>query len=190
MKSLGILLLTSSLLLAGGCTTIVESVNKDPVTLDDNERTWGSWMDDQTIETVASVNINKAAPELKAARVKVISFNGIVLLIGQVPTQDLKDLASSTVNKITKVRKVHNELDVAEPIDLLVQSNDSWLTTKIKTALATSKELNAEQIKVNTEKGAVYLMGLVSPQSARAAVDIARDTYGVQKVVKVFEYTN
>ena len=188
MKHLGILFLTGTLALLGGCSTIVGSVNDGPISLDQQERTWGSWIDDQTIETVAKVNISKAAPEFDQARVKVISFNGILLLIGQVPSEDLKILAGETANDIQQVRKVYNELNVGEPASLIVQSNDSWLTTKIKTAMATSETVNAEQIKVNTEQGTVYLMGLVTPRAAQQSVTIARDTYGVQKVVKVFEY--
>ncbi len=189
MKHLGILILTSTLMLLGGCTTIVEAVNEDPVSIDTKKRTWGSWIDDQTIETVAKVNINKASPELKTARVKVISFNGILLLIGQVPSQALKDLAGSTANDIQQVRKVYNELEIGKPLDLVIQSNDTWLTTKIKAAMVADKIIVADRIKINTERGAVYLMGLVTPETAQAAVAIARDTYGVQKVVKVFEYT-
>ncbi|OED40130.1 phospholipid-binding protein [Endozoicomonas sp. (ex Bugula neritina AB1)] len=189
MKHLVILLLSSNLFLLSGCSTIVGSVNEDPITFDSQERTWGSWLDDQTIETIAKVNINKAAPELNESRIKVISFNGILLIIGQVPTQDLKDLAGSTANDIQNIRKVYNELEVREPIDLLVQSNDSWLTTKIKTSMISNEVVNADKIKVNTEGGTVYLMGLATPQIAQEAVAIARDTGGVQKVVKVFEYT-
>ena len=189
MRLLSTIFLASSLTLTGGCTTIVGTVNEDPITLDTQERTWGSWVDDQTLETVANVNISKAAPELKQSRIKVVSFNGTVLLIGQVPNQELKDLAGSTVDDIEQVNKVYNELEIGDPIDLFVQSNDSWLTTKIKTSMATSEVVNAEQIKVNTEQGTVYLMGLVTPQTAQAAVTITKDTYGVQKVVKVFEYT-
>ena len=189
MKHLGMIFLSGLIAFLSGCTTVVESVNEDPITLDTQERTWGSWIDDQTIETVAAVNINKADLQLKeASRIKVVSFNGILLIMGQVPNDELKELAGSTANEIQQVRKVYNELEVGEPIDLFVQGNDSWLTTKIKTAITTNDAIDSD-IKVNTERGTVYLMGLVTPQTAQEAVAIARDTYGVQKVVKVFEYT-
>ena len=112
MKHLGIMALTCCLSLLAGCATVIDSVNEDPVTLDRTERTWGRWMDDQTIETVAKVNIMKADPTFKQqARIKVVSYNGIVLMIGQVPNQQLKSVAGTTVNDIEQVRKVYNELE-------------------------------------------------------------------------------
>lgn len=192
MKPLGTILLTTFLILTTGCTTFVESVNEDPITLDSRERTWGSWIDDKTIETIAGANIIKADPAFRElARIKVVSYNGIVLLIGQVPEDRLKQLAGETVNQINQVRKVYNELQVDKYAGLTTQSIDSWITTKIKTVMTTNSEyITADQIKVNTEKGTVYLMGLVSPKAAQEAVEIARNTGGVQKVVKVFEYIN
>ncbi len=189
MKPVYSILLIGLLALSTGCTTIVESVNKDPITLKTNERTWGSWVDDQTIETISKVNINKADQAFKTkSRVKIVSFNGIVLLLGQVPSDDLKDLAGSTIKDIEHVRQVYNELEISEPASILQQSNDTWLTTKIKTSLITTEQIPADQIKINTEKGTVYLMGLVTPKTAQDAVKMVADTHGVQRVVKVFEY--
>lgn len=192
MKQLGAIVLTALLTLTAGCTTIVESTSEDPITLDSRERTWGNWVDDKTIETVAGANIIKADPAFRElARVKVVSYNGIVLLIGQVPEERLKHLAGETVKEIQQVRKIYNELEVGKYAGFGVQSNDTWITTKIKTVMTTnSQHIAADQIKINTEKGTVYLMGLVSPQAAQEAVDIAKNTGGVQKVVKVFEYIN
>ena len=180
--------LAGILSLISGCSTIVGSVNEEPIEIDSSERTWGSWMDDQTIETVASVNIQKADPAFKDSRIKTISFNGTLLLIGQVPNAHLKTQASNTAKKINQVKQVYNELTVGPIADLLIQSNDSWLTTKVKTGLISSDDVIADRIKVNTEKGTVYLMGIVTPKEAQAAVNVVRNTHGVQKVVKVFEY--
>ena len=177
------------LILLTGCTTMIESVNEDPIRTDPTERSWGNWLDDNSISTIAEVNISKAAPEFKRdSRIKVVSYNGIVLLIGQVPTQALKEEATRIVTPINNVRKVYNELTVSMPTTVLEHSNDSWLTTKIKTKLIQNEIVTADKIKVNTEKGTVYLMGLTTPQEASAAVEAARSTRGVQKVVKVFEY--
>ena len=188
MKRLCALILTSSLFLLGGCATIVDSFNEDPISMDPTERSWGNWIDDQTIETVAAVNINKADERFKDSRVKIVSFNGTVLLVGQVPSAELKRLAEETTKTVDEVHKVYNELTVGSNASLLEQSNDSWLTTKVKTNLIKSEEISADRIKVNTEKGTVYLMGLTSPRQAQVAVDIVRNTGGVQKIVKVFEY--
>ena len=188
MKRLPALFFSSLLLLLGGCATVIETVNEDPIRMDPTERSWGSWIDDQTIETVAAVNINKADELYKSSRIKVISFNGTVLLIGQVPTSELKNLAEATAKQVDQVNKVYNELTIGNPASLLEQSNDSWLTTKVKSNLIKSEELSADRIKVNTEKGTVYLMGLATPKQAQNAVEIVRNTGGVQKIVKVFEY--
>ncbi|MGI9275914.1 MAG: BON domain-containing protein [Endozoicomonas sp.] len=189
LKRITGLLLSGVLLLTTGCTTLVENVNEDPIRMNPRERTWGSWLDDQTIETVAAVNINKADPGYnRSSRVKVVSFNGIVLLVGQVPDERLKNLAGETAKKVNQVRQVYNELTVEEYASLVTQSNDSWLTTKIKTGLISNDQVTADRIKINTEKGTVYLMGMVTPKEAQIAVEVARGTRGVQKVVKVFEY--
>lgn len=177
------------LLLLTGCTTMVESISEDPIRTDPTERSWGNWLDDNAIATIAEVNISKADPEFKRnSRIKVISYNGIVLLLGQVPSQALKEEATRIVTPINNVQKVYNELTVGSPATLLEHSNDAWITTKIKTRLIQSEIVTADKIKVNTEQGTVYLMGLATPQEASAAVEAARNTRGVQKVVKVFEY--
>ncbi|USE34893.1 BON domain-containing protein [Endozoicomonas sp. SCSIO W0465] len=192
MKPIGIALstclLTGLLTLLSGCAALVDSVNEEPVNIDNSKRTWGSWMDDQTIETVTAVNINKADPALRESRVKVISFNGIVLLIGQVPNEHMKRVAGQTAQNVEKVRQVYNELEIGPNADILAQSNDSWLTSKIKASMVTNEAVIADRIKINTEQGTVYLMGLITPGMAQEAVSIAANTYGVSRVVKVFEY--
>ena len=181
-------LLTTALILLNGCATLVDSVNQEPIAINEGERTWGSWLDDQTVETVTTVNIKKADPALRSARVKVISFNGIVLLIGQVPNQQLKELASNTAQNVAKVRQVYNELEIGPNADLMTQSNDSWLTGKIKTAMLANDAVTGDKIKINTEQGTVFLMGLVTPEMAEEAASIAANTRGVSRVIKVFEY--
>ena len=181
-------LLITVLMLLNGCAALVDSVNQEPIAISDGERTWGSWLDDQTIETVTTVNIKKADPALRSARVKVISFNGIVLLVGQVPNRQLKELASDTAQNVAKVRQVYNELEIGPNADLMTQSNDSWLTGKIKSAMLANNAVTADRIKINTEQGTVFLMGLVTPQMAEKAASIAANTRGVSRVIKVFEY--
>ena len=181
-------LLIAALMLLSGCAALVDSVNQEPIAINDDERTWGSWLDDQTIETITTVNIKKADPALRSARVKVVSFNGIVLLVGQVPSQQLKELASHTAQNVAKVRQVYNELEIGPNADLMTQSNDSWLTGKIKTAMLANNAVTADRIKINTEQGTVFLMGLVTPQMAEEAASIAANTRGVSRVIKVFEY--
>ena len=88
------------------------------------------------------------------------------------------------------VTKVYNEIAVKGPTSSLSRASDSWITTKIKTQMLATKGLQSGSIKVVTENGAVYLMGMVSREQADTSVNIARQVTGVQKVVKIFQYTN
>jgi osmotically-inducible protein OsmY len=150
----------------------------------------GESFDDSRNESLAAKRVRDANPGLADANISVTSFDGIVLLTGQVSSAELIPIATAQVEPLRNVRKVHNELTVAGETSLLSRTNDSWLTTKVKSALSASESSDASRIKVVTENGVVYLMGLLTRAEADAAVDIARDIKGVQKIVKVFEYIN
>ena len=168
-----------AILLVGACATFTD---------DPSARTPGTVIDDQFIETIASREINKADPLLKAGNVDVVSHNGIVLLTGQVENAELVSQAEQAVERIRKVRAVHNDIKVGGATNFGARSNDAWLTTKVKTKLVADADVDAGKFKVVTENGTVYLLGIVPRTEAEAAVDVARNTFGVQKVVKVFEY--
>ena len=122
------------------------------------------------------------------AHLVAVSYNGIVLLTGQVETEALKTEAQQAAERIGKARRVHNELSVGGPISYAARSADGWLTTKVKTRLLASKKTEARKVKVVTENGVVYLMGMLPRNEADHAVEVTRSVYGVQKIVKVFEY--
>ena len=150
----------------------------------------GESYDDSRNESLAKKRVRNANPGLAEANINVTSFDGIVLLTGQVMSADLIPVASAQVEPLRNVRRVHNELTVAGKTTLLSRTNDGWLTTKVKTALSAGEFADATRIKVVTENGVVYLMGLLTRTEADAAVALARDIKGVQKIVKVFEYIN
>ncbi len=190
-RARGLRVFTISILLTAflaGCTTTLTAINSEPIQQDPSSRSWGAWIDDQTIETVASVNIKKADPSFANSHIVVISHNGIVLLVGQTGSAALKELAGNTVRNVQKVRKVYNELEISGPTTMLVRSGDSWITSKIKARMVAEKDFPSGNVKVITENGTVYLMGLVTPEQATTAVNIVKQSYGVQKIVKVFEY--
>ena len=174
--------------LVTGCATIVGATTDDPIDMDPNRRTFGTMIDDQQLETIAKVNIDKASPDLKSAPISVTAYNGVILLTGQVKSMELRNLASETVAKLNTVRQVHNELTVQAPISFLANTSDAWLTTKIKTKLLASKEVRANRLKIVTENGVVHFMGMVPRSEAEKAAEIARGTSGVQKVVLAVEY--
>lgn len=180
-KLMGLILLA----LLQGCASVT-----GPVSEDYGKRTLGTVWDDQMIESRGSANIRAANAELGEAHLNVTSFNGMVLLTGQVPSEAVKQAAGAAVKDLRKVRTVHNELEIAGPTSMMARTNDAWLTTKIKTALFTGEDTETGRVKVVTENGIVYLMGLLSRTEADAAVETTRQVFGVQKIVKVFEYIN
>ena len=174
--------------LLSGCTQIITATTDKPIAEDPGSRSLGSYLDDEIIETKALVNIRKTDPALQSARITVTSHNGIVLLTGNTPSQRLSQIAAEVANEIKKVRKVHNELMVGTDVSMLARSNDTWISTKVKSRLSLDDSLDASKIKVVTENGIVYLMGLVSKAESDTAAKIVSETSGVQKVVRVFEY--
>ena len=185
---LGLLALTLCLGISG-CTSVVNASREAPIEDDRGTRTFGSKIDDSLIETKAAVNIAKASPDLdNNSHIVVTSFNGIVLLAGQTPRADLKQLAEQTAAQVQKVKKVNNELQVIAPSSMLARSNDAWLTSKIKTEMLTDSAIPGSRIKVVTENGIVYLLGLLTQAEATRATNLVQGVGGVQKIVKLFEY--
>lgn len=184
------LILLAFVMLFSGCARLIEATTSEPIYVHPGKRTVGATIDDRNIETIAMVNMIKAHPGLADARIIVNSHNGVVLLTGQVASNDLRQMASDTVNKISTVRQLHNELQVGPYVPMSTRTYDTWLTTKIKTKLMANKEIDSGRVRVITEAKTVFLMGMVSRSEAEIVTDIARTTSGVKKVVRVFEYIN
>ncbi|MCY1270670.1 Osmotically-inducible protein Y [compost metagenome] len=154
-------------------------------------RTVGKTIDDQSLPSKVRAKVEGASPDLKTnSHVVVASYNGVVLLAGQTPRADLKELAGKAAQTAQGVRRVHNELQVMQPSSTLARLNDSTITTKITTQLLADSKVPNSQIKVITENGIVYLLGLITRQEAALATSIVQNVSGVQKIVRLFEYTN
>jgi osmotically-inducible protein OsmY len=154
-------------------------------------RSFGNKVDDQFIPSRVSDNINKANPELaQGSHIVVTSYNGVVLLAGQTPKAELKKIAEQAARATSGVRIVHNELQVTQPSSALARSNDTLLTAKIKTQILADNTISGSDIKVVTENGIVYMLGLVTRQQANLSVNLIQGVDGVQKIVKLFEYIN
>lgn len=119
--------------------------------------------------------------------VNVTSYNRTVLLSGEVPDAAAKADVEKIVAEVPNVKAISNELQIAAASTLTARSNDTYITSKVKARFVDANTFAANHVKVVTEAGVVYLMGLVSQKEANAAVEIARTTGGVQKVVRVFE---
>ncbi|AXB30448.1 BON domain-containing protein [Vibrio campbellii] len=152
----------------------------------DTRTTKEIWQDNNIEFEVAAIG-NKA-PFKGKARVVASSYNGTVVLMGQAPTQDLINEFENKAREVKGVKNIHNQIKQKEPLSVTQISNDSWITTKVKSALLTDSELNGVKVKVITEDSDVYLFGYVTPAQSERATEIARNISGVKQVVKGFQY--
>ncbi len=150
-----------------------------------DRRTSGTQLEDQSIELKVS---NRVREQLGArARVNPTSFNRKVLLTGEVASEADRQTVLRIVQGVENVAGVVDELAVMDSPSLTARSSDALVTARVKAAFVDAKDLSANAIKVTTERGTVYLMGLVTAREAQRAADIARTVPGVQRVVRVFE---
>ncbi|RUO62468.1 division/outer membrane stress-associated lipid-binding lipoprotein [Pseudidiomarina insulisalsae] len=169
-----------------GCTAALVGATAVGISSATDSRTVGTQVDDQAIEIKVIAQL-KREERLEDSRVQVVSFNRSVLLLGQVPSHGRAELAARIAREVEGVQRVHNELRVAPVISLKTISNDSWITSKIKAKYVTDENVDASKIKVVTENSEVFLMGLIDRQMAREAIEIARNTNGVARVIDAFE---
>jgi osmotically-inducible protein OsmY len=158
-----------------------------------SRRSAGTMVDDEGIELAALKNLAADEQVNGQVHVNVISYNGVVLMVGQAPTEELRSRTESIVSGNSKVRLVHNEMTIAAPSSLATRSSDTITTSKVKTSIlgvTDDDDSLGLRTKVVTENGIVYLMGLLSREEADAVTNAARQVGGVQRVVKLFEYTN
>lgn len=122
------------------------------------------------------------------ANISISTYHQDILLAGQAPKAWQKTEAETLIRKIPDVDRIYNLISINSPSSSLTRISDGWITTKIKAKLLASDETDGSQIKVVTENGTVFLMGTLLPEHADAAVELARNTDGVQRVVRVFSY--
>ncbi|MDO6425852.1 BON domain-containing protein [Thalassotalea sp. 1_MG-2023] len=182
----GILLLATVSILQGCVAAAVVGVVGGASVVADN-RSIGNQIDDQKIEIAAHAKLAKVAGISDNTNLQVISVNGKVLIVGQAMNTYLKNLAIKTVNQVKGVEYIHDQIRIGNTTSLSTRSNDVWLTSKVKTALFKQDDFDANNVKVVTENGEVFLMGLVTNRLANSAVEIARRVGGVNRVFKMFE---
>jgi osmotically-inducible protein OsmY len=170
-----------------GCGSLLADLEANPIEDEPVERTVGRRVEDESVEIKAMVNIRAADDAFDAAHLSVVSYNGFVLLAGQVPSEELKNKASDVVRKIRGVRRIYNELEVAAPSSGMTRTSDTWITTKVKSWLLGDTSTPGMRVKVVTEDGVVYLMGLATETEADRIANVAAGIAGVQRVVRLFE---
>jgi osmotically-inducible protein OsmY len=154
------------------------------------ERTVAQVIEDNNIETKITVNLHAENEAYDDAHLIVVSYNGYVLLAGQVNDEPLKAGATEVARKVKGVRRIYNELEIGPPTSAIQRSKDTWITGRIKTELVADSNIEGTRIKVVTENGVVYLMGIVSPPEADLVSGVAANVTGVSRVVRLFEPIN
>jgi osmotically-inducible protein OsmY len=180
--------LLGALPLLAGCPAMIAAGVVHGVIIANDERSTGAQLDDQTIE----IKVTTAAGGRwgNEVHLNVTSYNGIVLLTGEAPSTIIQDEITKIAKTTDRVRIVQNEMVIGPVTDLGARTNDTYITSKVKTRLLEDEKVKAIYIKVVTERSVVYLMGIVPRQEGEQAAQIAATTSGVARVVKVFEYKN
>jgi osmotically-inducible protein OsmY len=171
-----------------GCTAVAVVAVTTGASMVTDRRSIGNQIDDQSIELEAYNEITKNKSLNDNTNLHIISVNGSVLIIGQAPNTYLRDQVVKIINDINGVVRIHNQIRIGNLTSITTQTNDVWLTSKVKSALFSSDEVNGNRIKVITENAEVFLMGLVTKKEANIAINITRNISGVNRVFKAFEY--
>ena len=181
-----LLALTAMISLQGCAPLVVGAGVAGGILVSEDRRSSGIMLEDQVIERKVADIISDTYED--KVRVTVVSYNRVVLLVGQVPSETVKDDIGLIALGTQNVRTVQNEIAIAGTESFVSRSGDALLTSKVKTRLLNNDDVSTNNIKVVTSNDTVYLMGLVTRAEATAATQTAATTSGVQKVVKVFEY--
>ncbi len=182
------LLLVGFAIASQGCAGIVIAGGATAGAMANDRRTSGAYVDDETIEWKIIDVLYKDEQIEKQTHLNATSYNGIILLTGEIPNDEMRVKINEKIRGVQGVRQLHDETSIAAPSSMMSRSGDTWITSKVKTAMLTNDTDMGVRTKVVTDKGVVYLMGIVSPQEADKLTEVARRVAGVQKVVKVFEY--
>ena len=169
-----------------GCFLLVAGAAGGGALVATDRRTLGAQTEDREIQVKSIAQINQNLPQ--SAHVNVTVFNRRVLLSGEVPDDASKQQAEQIVRSLNNVTSIVNELTIGPASDLSSRTNDSYLETRVKTALIAEKNISANNFKVVCENGSVYLMGLVTRDEGARGADVASRVPGVTQVVKVFQY--
>ncbi len=175
-----------------GCAAAVVTGAATGAAVAYDRRTSGVMLEDQNVELKIASRLRNDPGISAQAHINNTSFNLTVLLTGETPTPELRARAEAIARGVPNVKRVVNELTIAAPSSMTARASDTLITSKVKTGLlkVDIEDYSPERVKVVTEAGVVYLMGLVTQAEANATIEITRRVGGVQRVVNVFEYVN
>ena len=169
-----------------GCAAVVVGGAGAGVVAAEDRRSIGTQTEDEGIEFKVSGRVSDTHKD--RVHLNVTSYNRMVLLTGEVPNEKVREDIARIARAVENVRGVTNELTVGTPTTLSNRANDTYVTSKVKARFVDAQRFNPVHVKVVTENQVAYLLGLVKKQEAKDAVELARTTDGVKKVVTVFEY--
>ncbi|TKI06927.1 division/outer membrane stress-associated lipid-binding lipoprotein [Martelella alba] len=181
-------LLCTALLLQGCLGAVVVGSAAVATKAATDPRTVGTQVDDGTLEARVSNALGKDQQLKKETRISVTAYQGKVLLTGQSPSDALANRAKQIAVGVEGTSEVYNEIRRGQPISIGRASMDTWITTKVRSQLLASDQVKSSNVKVTTENGEVFLLGLVTEQEGRAAAQIASRVSGVTHVTTAFTY--
>jgi len=182
---IGLLAISALPLLHACAPVVVGGAAATGVIVAEDRRTVGTITEDEGIELKAATRIRE---RFGSSHINVTSYNRMVLLTGETSDARAKDEIGKIVRAIENVRGIYNEIQIAGNSALSARANDAYLTSKVKARFVDAQKFSPLHVKVVTEAGTVYLLGLVTHTEAADATEIARTTGGVLKVVRLFEY--
>ncbi|AKH64172.1 MULTISPECIES: division/outer membrane stress-associated lipid-binding lipoprotein [Photorhabdus] len=191
MRFLSLLATVCAVVMLQGCigAAVVGSAAVATKTATD-PRTIGQQVDDGTLEARVSNALNKDKQIKERIRVITTAYQGKVLLTGQSPDSSLSDRAKQIASRVDGAHVVYNEIRQGKPVELSTASKDTWITTKVRSKILASDSVKSSNIKVVTENGEVFLLGILTKQEGNAAAKIASETDGVKRVTTAFTYLN
>lgn len=191
MKKIALIaiLILSSLIL-NGCIAAVVGVGAGTAKVATDPRTMGTQVDDTTLDSRISIKFKNESDYFKGSRIVASAYDGSVLLIGQAKSQSIINRAVELTTSVEGVNKVYNQIRIGSIVSAATMADDAWITTKVKSSLIADSQTKARDIKVITEDGQVFLIGIVSKNDGQVAAELASKVSGVKLVTTIFTYSD
>ena len=189
MRKLATIALLLSLFTLQGCAGLIVAGAVSGAVMLNDERSLKTQLDDTNADFKISAALDKNKDIKEHAHIRAITVNRKILVVGQAPNSQLRDRAINIIADLKLGDKIYNQIRIGSPTGFTTRSNDTWITTKVKGRMLNHDGLDITRIKVVTENGEVFLLGVIAENQADLAVDVARHTSGVRKVIRVFDIT-
>ncbi|QYN45806.1 MULTISPECIES: division/outer membrane stress-associated lipid-binding lipoprotein [unclassified Gilliamella] len=181
-------LLMSGVLMLQGCVAALIGVGAGATaTIATDPRTAGTQVDDTTLNSRITSKLRDNGPMFIGSRISTSTYDGNILLTGQA-NQEQIEKAESLANEVEGVKTVYNQIRIGTPVGAGTVTNDTWITTKVKSQLMLNSQVKSRKIKVVTENGEVFLIGILTPEQGRLAAEVASKVAGVKKVITLYTY--